>query len=148
MYFQTQASQEELAGIVNYFPSSLAQGMYIFGFGQLVSIEFKTTSNLLLGIINPNPNTVNITLGFTEKSEINVLVIVIAVVGGVFFLGLMIVAFVVLKRINNHRREVLPEGHLLRKRPMKLSRDEIEAYFPALAFEAVCPHLELYGEPK
>jgi hypothetical protein len=80
----------------------------------------ETGEKYLVGVINYQGIYVGLSLLFNEKEGVNVTMIIIGVIGGLFLLVLVVAAIFIIRRINRSQREVLPDGyvaHQHRSRP-------------------------------
>lgn len=109
LFIQTQTFADELPGITNYRPESGGEGKFFYSSGASISMDLSASGcHLLVGVINPHANSVGFSILFNEKSGVNVIVIIIGVMGGIIFLGLVISAIIILRKLHRSRREVLP----------------------------------------
>jgi hypothetical protein len=152
IFLQTVETANELAGEVNYFPSSLGEGRYTVSQASERSISLSTGGqSIAIGVINTNAGTVSFDIRFTKVSQTNVMIIVIAVLGGLLLLGLIIAAFFVIRRVKQPDRVIHPEyftGHHQARQQQapppsnKLTAKQINEFFPEVPCSLVYPSLE------
>lgn len=147
---QTVETSNELAGVVNYFPSSLGEGRYTVSQASERSISLATGGqSISIGVINTNAGPVSFDIRFTKVSQTNVMIIVIAVLGGLLLLGVIIAAFFVIRRVKQPDRVIHPEyltGHQHQRQQAppsnKLTAKQIDEYFPEVPCSLVHPSLD------
>jgi hypothetical protein len=93
-----------------------------------------------ISFLNLNANAVVINVWYSVKTSSSVLIIVLSVLGGILFIGLIVVAVCIIRRMrNNEQQQVSPLSAMLVRantvrvnNPNDLNTQEIETYFPTV----------------
>jgi hypothetical protein len=136
-FIQFKQRSDEYAGWMNYVANGGQNSITRTATEYTISIS-SSGNDVAVAFWNPNANSVSLTVWYTEDSSSNVLLIVLAVLGGVLFILLVIVAVYIVRRMNsNANRQVQPgsplrRASIARQTENTLSAQEIEIYFPTV----------------
>ena len=105
--------QSEVAGIINAAVSGL-KSLTQYNTQYSISVSTGGTNDVSVSFLNLNANSVVINVWFAVKSSSNVLIIVLSVLGGILFIGLVVVAVCIIRRMrNNEQQQVSPLSAML-----------------------------------
>jgi hypothetical protein len=127
----------EIAGIMNYAYGGLkvtnqTNAQYS------VPINSGGTNDISVTFMNLNPYPMSLNVWFTQQTSSNILVIVLGVLGGILFIGLVIVAVCIIKKMRSPAQQVNPLSVMMMRGSVRiqdvndLNNQEIESYFPAV----------------
>ena len=124
-YFQFITFEDEVAAYLNAATTSKGDGaVYNLIAGESLSIEASLAEkSFSIAIANFNHEDVNLYLSYTVTDGVNVLVIVLAVLGGLLLVILIVAAVCIVKKSQNHR--VMSEVLLPSAEATKLNSEEI-----------------------
>ena len=133
---QFKKSSAEVAGLMNY----ASRGLFLSGSANIQSsipIDSGGSSDISVSFININPYPASLNVWFNNQKASNTLIIVLAVLGGILFLGLVVVAVCVIKKMRSSPQQVNPLGSMMRgsvraQNANDLNNQEIETYFPTV----------------
>jgi hypothetical protein len=141
VFIQFKTFSGEIAGLFNVVPTG--GGSYaaytIVNPAQSYQLTINSGStDVSIGVLNQNSNTVNFTIWYTVTSTVNILVIVLGVLGGLLLIALIVVACFIIKRMRNPQQVIHPNSsaalvHQAQIQSNMLSGEEIETYFPSVS---------------
>lgn len=102
-YFQT-----EVAGIMNYASGGL-KSISQYNTQYSISVSTGSTNDVSISFLNLNSNAMVVNVWFAVKTSSNVLIIVLSILGGILFVGLVVVALCIVRRMrSNEHQQVSP----------------------------------------
>ena len=135
-----------MAGLVNYFTSPFISTRYktVASVANTITIN-SNGKEVSISILNQLTSSATFTIQYTTASteaSTNLLIIILAVLGGVLFISLVIAGFFLIKRMNNNQNMVNPRissSNMIQIQQVQnnLSSIEIEMYFPSVNASAV-----------
>lgn len=97
---QLKNFNSEVAGLMNFADNGL-RSLSQYNTQYSVSINTGGTYDISLSFLNLNPYSVTLSVWFISQPSTNILVIVLAVLGGILFIGLVVVATCIIRRMRN-----------------------------------------------
>jgi hypothetical protein len=92
--------QSEIAGIMNAATSGI-KTLSQYNTQYSISVSTGGTNDVSVSFLNLNNNSVVVNTWFAVKSTSSILIIVLSVLGGILFIGLVVVAVCIIRRMRN-----------------------------------------------
>lgn len=131
-----------MAGLLNYAQNGGLNSINKANTQYSISISSSGT-DISVSFLNLNTVQTSINVWYSVDSSSSILLIVLAALGAILFIGLIIVAVCIVKRMRNSsqiihpRQSAVSNTSLVRPSENTLTAQEIETYFPTV----LCKHV-------
>lgn len=106
-FIQFKSRDNDVAGLINYAGSGGFNPLRQANTQYTISITSQG-SDVTVSFLNYNTNQVNISVWYNVDESSNILLIILAVLGSILFIGLVIVGVCIVKKMNNPSQMVHP----------------------------------------
>lgn len=108
-FIQFKTRDSDVAGLINYASNGGYNALTQANTQYTIGITSSGT-DVSVSFLNLNSGQVNLNVWYNLESTSDILMIILAVLGAVLFVGLVIVAICIVKKMNNSTQMVHPRG--------------------------------------